>query len=85
VVQRRHAQRTAFVWAVSLDAALVNLHVTDVSEAGGEQLDESQALLVQAGVGGHDWLLLANPEHRNVDAVLPDGTHWQNSAAFGVR
>jgi hypothetical protein len=85
LVQRRQAQRTAFVWAVSLDGLPVNLHVTDVAESGGVLLEESQALLVQASIGDRNWLLLANPGRKTVDAASPDGTHWQSNAAFVVR
>ena len=84
VVQRRHAQRTAFVWAVSLEGAPVKLRVSDVT-AMGARLDESQAVIVQASAGGNNWLLLANPQRKNVDASLPDGSHWQSDAVFSVR
>ena len=85
VVQRRHAQRTAFVWAVSLDGAPVTLQVSEVADASGQNLDESQAVLVQASSNEHNWLLLANPERKSVNAVSPDGSRWQSDEAFAVR
>jgi hypothetical protein len=84
LVQRRRGQRTAFVWAVSLDGAPVELRVTQVGEIGGRRLDEPEALLVQASSGGHHWLLLANPQRRNIDAISPDGAHWQSDAVFAI-
>lgn len=85
LVQRRHAQRTAFVWAVSLDGAPVQLHVMDVSDDSGKRLDESDALLVHVSSGGRNWNLLANPTRRNAKAVLGDGSRWGSDVVFGVR
>lgn len=84
LVQRRHAQRTVFVWAVSLDGAPVKLRVSDVSAAGA-RLDESQAVLVQASSGPNSRLLLANPQHKNIETTSPDGSRWQSDAVFSVR
>ena len=47
VVQRRHAKRTAYVWAVSLDGGAVNLQVRGV-ESNGKPLGQSQAVEVTA-------------------------------------
>jgi hypothetical protein len=66
VVQRRHAQRTAFVWAVSLDGSPVTLHVVDVDDSGGNRVDESEAVLVNTSSGGKNWSLLANPHGKSV-------------------
>ncbi len=85
VIQRRQAQRTAFVWAVSIDGAPVQLHVSDVSSASGEKLDESEALLVQVRSAGREWSLLANPERKNVSTANADGSRWQSDAVFSVR
>ena len=85
LVQRRHAQRTAFVWAVSLNGVPVELHVMNVTSAAGEHLDESDALLVQVSSGGRNWSLLANPGRKQVNVVLGDGSRWQTDVAFGVR
>jgi oligo-alginate lyase len=84
LVQRRHGLRTTFVWAVSLDGAPVKLRAIDV-ESAGAALDQSQAVLVQASSSAQNWLLLANPQRQKIDAVLPDGSHWQSDAVFSVR
>lgn len=84
LLQRRRAQRTAFVWAVSLDGAPVKLRVTPVSETGGQSLNESQAVQVQVTSGEHSWLLLANPQRKNINATFSDGSHWQTDAVFAV-
>lgn len=84
LLQRRRAQRTAFVWAVSLDGTPAELKVMPVSETGGQTLSESQAVEVQVTSGDHNWLLLANPQHKNIAATLPDGSHWQSDAVFAV-
>jgi hypothetical protein len=84
LLQRRHAQRTVYIWAVSLNGDPVKLRVSDVN-AAGTRVDKSQAVLVQASTGEKSWLLLANPQRKNVDAALPDGSRWQNDAVFSVR
>jgi hypothetical protein len=89
VVQRRHAQRTAYVWAVSLDDSHVSLQVSFV-KSGDQALDQSQALMVQAaatkpGSGTQNWSLLANPQRKKVVAKLSDGSSWENDTVFSVR
>jgi hypothetical protein len=84
VVQRRHAQRTTFVWAVSLDGSPVNLQANNV-ESDGARLEQSHAVLVRAGSGDRNLLLLANPQRKSIDVSLPDGTHWKTDAVFSVR
>ena len=82
VVQRRHAQRTAYVWAVSLDGSPVNLHAGSVQ--GSEKiLDPSQAVIVRANVGDKSWNLLTNPERRKISGASADST-WESDAAFSV-
>lgn len=84
LIQRRQGQRTTFIWGVSLDGAPLKLRASSV-ESGGAVLDPSQAVLVQASSGDRSWLLLANPQRKNIDAVLPAGAHWQSDAVFSVR
>jgi hypothetical protein len=84
LVQRRHAQRTAFVWAVSLDGSPVALRAVGVTDVAGEALDESQALAVQVRSGKRNWVLLANPERKNVNIVSLGSTRWQSDAEFAV-
>lgn len=85
LVQRRQAQQTAYVWAVSLDGVPVTLHVTDVSDTSGQRLDESQALVVQVTSGDRNWSLLANPERKNVNVRSAGSAQWQTDAVFTVR
>ena len=85
VVQRRHAQRTAFVWAVSLDGAPLSLRPKEVADVSGERLDQSEAVLVEVSSDGRAWSFLANPERKKVSAVLGDGSRWESDAAFGVK
>ena len=84
VVQRRFAQRTTFVWGVSMDGSPLNLRASDV-DAAGVRLDQSEAVLVQVSSGDRKWLLLANPQGKNVTAALPDGLRYQTDAVFTVR
>ena len=84
LLQRRHAQRTAFVWAISLDGEPVKLQIKSLSETGGQTLSESQAVQVQVTSGDRNWLLLANPDRKNISATPPDGSHWQTDAVFAV-
>jgi oligo-alginate lyase len=84
LVQRRHGQRTVFIWGVSLDGSPLNLQANTV-EADGTRLEQSQAVLVRAVAGDRNWLLLANPQRKSIDAVLSDGTHWKTDAAFSIR
>jgi hypothetical protein len=82
VVQRRHAQRTAYVWAVSLDGKPVDLKISNVSSEG-KNLDYSQALMVRASVGDGSWNLLANPERQKISGAGADST-WKSDAVFSV-
>jgi len=85
VVQRRQGQRTAYVWAVSLDGAPVDLSATAVQDASGTTLDQSEAVLVQVGGGGQKWLLLANPHRHEILARLPDSSEWRSDAVVDIR
>jgi oligo-alginate lyase len=84
VVQRRHAQRTAFVWGVSLDGNPLNLRVSPV-EAAGKLLDSSEAVMVRAVSGNQTWYFLANPQRKEITAGLPVDSPWQTDAVFSIR
>jgi hypothetical protein len=66
LVQRRQAQHTAFVWAVSLDGVPVSLRSETVSNAAGKPLSEADAVLVNVRVGDRQWSLLANAQQGTV-------------------
>ena len=85
LVQRRRAQNTAFVWAVSLDGAPVELKVSDVQDAGGKILNHAEALLVQVSAGNVLRALLVNPQQKNVIAALPGGAVWRSDAVLKIR
>jgi oligo-alginate lyase len=84
LVQRRRAQRTAFVWGVSLDGEPLGLTVKSV-ESGGKPLDVSEAVMVQASSGGHTWYLLANPKQKGVGIHLSATEVWESASAFSVK
>jgi len=85
LLQRRQAQNTAFVWAVSLDGAPVALKVSDVQDARGKNLLRAEALLVQVSVGKIQRSLLVNPQQKNVAAALPGGEAWRSEAVLSIR
>jgi hypothetical protein len=85
LIQRRRAQRTVFVWAVSLDGAPVALSTREVNDASGKAIDKSEAILVQATPSTGPRLLLINPHRQTVTALLPDSTSWRSDAVCGVR
>jgi hypothetical protein len=78
VVQRQHAQRTAYVWAVALDGKPAHLSAEQVY-SGDKLLDRSQAVLVS--VGG--WHILANPQGKKVKIMLIDALK-ESDAIFSV-
>jgi oligo-alginate lyase len=82
LVQRRQAQRTAYVWAVSLDGGAVNLQARGV-EADGKPLDQSQAVMVTASRDSKKWSLMVNPQRKKVSGKLSSGSGWTD-AAFSV-
>ncbi len=84
LVQRRRAQRTTFVWGVSLDGAPLKLSARAV-ESGGKPLDESEAVMVQASSGDRTWSLLANPKQKGVGINLSPTSIWQCAFAFSVK
>ena len=84
LIQRRHGQRTTYVWAVSLGGAGVALREMDAVDASGERLEKSAAVGVRVTSDGQNWDLLANPGRRQVSVTLPHGTRWQTGAAFAV-
>jgi hypothetical protein len=88
LLMRRTAQRTAFVWAVSLDGTPVTLHVspvTDTKAPGGERVTLDEAVQVQVTQGQRQWFLLVNPQKRSVAGAVADGGVWRSEAAFTVR
>jgi hypothetical protein len=85
LVQRRHEQQTAFIWAVALDGSPIDLQTFEVTGASGNKLDKSEAVLVRASRDNEKWLLLANPSRSKITATSPDGASWQSDAAFVVR
>jgi oligo-alginate lyase len=86
LLQRRHAQRTAFVWAISLDGVPVTLSVDRVNNAQGESVATALAALVKVSVpNGNQWSLLVNPRASLVQASLADHTVWRTAAPFAVR
>jgi len=84
VVQRRHAARTTYVWAVSLEGKPVGLQSSSVS-SDGKILEESEAVMVTATVDGKEWFLVANPGRIKVRARLPDNSSLDADAVFSVR
>jgi hypothetical protein len=76
VVQRRFAQRTVFVWGVSLDGAPLNLRVSELDPA---------ATLVQVIIENQSWYLLANPQRKKLSVGSPVDSLWQTDKAFDVR
>jgi hypothetical protein len=85
LLQRRHAQRTTFVWAVSVDGSPVTLNASDVTDGAGQALPRDEAALVRVTSGAGQWSLLVNPQKKAVSATLADGSAWHSEAAFGVR
>jgi hypothetical protein len=84
LVQRRHAQRTAFVWAVSLNGDPVTLRVK-AAESEGQALDKSQAVVVEVSDGDRAWVLVANPHGRKIGPILWGFSSWETDAVFTVR
>jgi len=84
MLQRRHAQETAFVWAVSLEGAPVALKVSPVQDGSGNSLKNSDALMVQIVEGDRQWTLLANPHKKQIAAALPGGGMWRSEAAVAI-
>jgi hypothetical protein len=86
LLQRRRAQNTAFVWAISLDGAPVTLGVDPVNSAQGEPVTTARAALVRVSVpNGNQWSLLVNPRASMVQAALADHTAWRTATPFAVR
>jgi hypothetical protein len=85
LLQRRHTQSTAFIWAISLDGAPVSLQVSDVKDREEKTFPQAEAVLVQVGLSGRSWSLLVNPQRRLVTAILPDRNSWRTDSSFSVR
>ena len=84
ILQRRHTQDTAFVWAVALDGRPAELRVSEVRDESGNNFKRSEALMVQVN-GDRPRALLVNPHEKQVVAVLPDGEGWQSREAVAIR
>ena len=84
LLQRRHAQRAAFVWAISLDGTPLTLRVSEVKDATGKVLPQAEAALVQAGAGKQRWTLVVNPKRISVAAAMPDGVIWRTEAPLSI-
>lgn len=85
LVQRRRTQRTAFVWAISIDGTPLELRATPVRDAAGKLLDTATAVQVEAHSAGRQWSLLVNPDRQSLIAGPATGSSWQSSALFSVR
>jgi len=84
LVQRRQAQRTTYVWAVSLDGAAVNLQARGV-EADGKTLDQSESVMVTAGRDSKKWSILVNPQRKKISTGRINDSAWETDAVFSVR
>jgi hypothetical protein len=85
LLQRRRAQNTAFVWAISLDGSPVALKVSNVSNAAGQSLPAAEAASVQVSNASQHWSLLVNP-HRNSVTISDAGNKsWHTNAPFAAR
>jgi len=85
LLQRRRAQATAFVWALSLDGAPVKLNVSEVQDTQGRTLSRADALAVQVQDARRQWQLLVNPQKQSVAASLPGAEAWHSDAPFAAR
>src|SRR6185436_7949190 len=74
LLQRRHAQSTAFVWAVSLAGEPVKLQVAALKDAAGKPPALTKAALVSVEAGERHWSLVINPERAQLTAGLVNGT-----------
>ena len=84
LVQRRRTRNTAFVWAISLDGAPVELTVSDVTDASGQKLTRSDALLVQVSAGHLQRALLVNPRQKHIVADGPGHAAWPSAEVLAV-
>lgn len=84
LLQRRRAQNTAFVWAVSLDGAPVELKVTDVQDADGKNMIRAEALLVEVSAGKMQRFFLVNPQQKKLAVTLPGGAAWRSDAVLAI-
>jgi hypothetical protein len=85
LLQRRRAQRAAFIWAISLEGTPVTLRVSEVKDAAGKALPQAEAALVQASAGQQRWSIVANPGRRSVAAALREGVVWRTEAPLSIR
>jgi len=84
LLQRRHAQSTVFVWAISLSGDPVGLRVSPVADESGAALPSAEVTLVQLdGEGGH-WSILVNPLGEAATVRLADGPPRVTHAQFAV-
>ncbi len=84
LVQRREADKTAFVWAISLDDTPVSVRGDAVSDAAGTPLSEADAVLVQVSAAGREWSLLVNSQMKSVILNRPGGKAWHSDAVFSM-
>ncbi|HXE41640.1 MAG TPA: hypothetical protein VN516_01355, partial [Candidatus Baltobacteraceae bacterium] len=84
LVQRRHAQNTTYVSAVSLDNSPVKLNVTDVKDVTGKVIPRTEALLVKVSSGRTYRALLINPQQKSVVVKSTGGSSWKSSEVFAV-
>lgn len=85
LVQRRHGDRTVFVWAVSIDGSPVTLRAAAVKNAAGKDVDATEAVQVDVAAGKQRWSLLVNPQRNEIVATTPNGSSWKSDAIFAVR
>jgi hypothetical protein len=85
LLQRRRAQSTAFVWALSLNSDSVKLTASDVQDAQGAAINRAEAVQVELRDAKRQWRVLINPTGKSVVAHSSDREAWPSKATFAVR
>src|SRR5205823_4214252 len=85
LVQRRRADHTAYVWAVTFNGTPAKLTIDHLRTARGKMISRSEALILQVDAGDVHRTLIINPEKQSVDGKTADGADWKTSDVFAVR
>jgi hypothetical protein len=85
VIQRRHAQRAVFVWAITTDGSAISLQLSPVHDSEDNRPAGNDVTCVQVETSKRQWTLLVNPQKHDVLASISEQLNWRTTKAFGAR
>jgi hypothetical protein len=85
LVQRQKGNSAAFVWAISIDGAPVQLRSATVKGASGSEIPSSTALAIEVSSANEKTWIVVNPTKQAIIAETPGAEPIRTVAPFTLR